>query len=738
MQMVSLRWFVLFCGATFASRPNLGQRTRVTAFAELSDLAARMRQGSAESFAALHDVEQWSHQMVQRIGNATAHLSTDEIVLIKKVIGILETNMFLSLIQSRDALQKELDDKVEDGQACNTDMTAEMTGSGTVAELLATANSYQTTHSTRKTLVQTNKNSRDFAETALTNKMSSVDTLSQAISPPLTQKCTSLPLLEIPRWDTYFDHNDFVDWFTQQRTDYRAKRQTHRLAEEALASARRLLIQAETQLRVEYCAFSLDLDGVCSIHDSCHGREALKFGEIKEDVVGKASQLSTFFVAGTKAIAHLKYLVAESTNTDVVGVIDTSQYQLTIPVFAAKHECTITQPAWEGFLGSACSNHASSFVDMGAGCCNDDSGLAQLFGGTVADFVACQQKCAEYASCGHIMYGWHGGQTTYCTVISAGASCSSLLTGSSDCGSGGGNGVHTYKQVQVPCHFQQNNDDIPDGIIVEGAGSPYWNGCYERDDETDIPGEKYNHQLNDNAEIYNLDGVWRIGAHTTYRAYEAPGNASDGVPTDSWARSLDSRAPTDMGLGPAPILRPVQTGGILHLVPGCNWCDIDWCSEQSTVHKTEIDNIEDSGWVLGAVGHSSSVPSSFKCSQLPHQPRAVKLVGGGTYAIERQGYDEWYTPNQMCGSSYVEVGAGICKGHDGDWTSSPSRGWGWGMHGGLGWRLCDSRSVESCMALCDQTSGCTMISNSGCCFLFKSGSCELETTHSSYRSCRKA
>jgi len=83
-------------------------------------------------------------------------------------------------------------------------------------------------------------------------------------------------------------------------------------------------------------------------------------------------------------------------------------------------------------------------------------------------------------------------------------------------------------------------------------------------------------------------------------------------------------------------------------------------------------------------------------------------------------------------AAYTFIGNGICTGHDADWTSGDNLGPHWGLHGGLGWRMCDSRSDEACQSACDSAPGCTMISNSGCCFLFKGSSCVFDGIHTSY------
>jgi hypothetical protein len=89
-------------------------------------------------------------------------------------------------------------------------------------------------------------------------------------------------------------------------------------------------------------------------------------------------------------------------------------------------------------------------------------------------------------------------------------------------------------------------------------------------------------------------------------------------------------------------------------------------------------------------------------------------------------------------SPWVSIGIGICTGHDEDWTSADALGPNWGLHAGLGWRMCDSRSDAACQQVCDATAECNMISNSGCCFLFKGDVCNLDTSYSAYQSYSKS
>jgi len=120
------------------------------------------------------------------------------------------------------------------------------------------------------------------------------------------------------------------------------------------------------------------------------------------------------------------------------------------------------------------------------------------------------------------------------------------------------------KQVFGPleCVFSRHNDGHADGVIVTGAGTPWWNGCYSRVDKIEgaaITSEfMYKHQEHDGL-IYAQNGVWRIADRVDppYTAYQAPDVRCSTVPRHSWRFGLDHRTPAEMGAGPAPTVQEV-------------------------------------------------------------------------------------------------------------------------------------------------------------------------------------
>ena len=89
---------------------------------------------------------------------------------------------------------------------------------------------------------------------------------------------------------------------------------------------------------------------------------------------------------------------------------------------------------------------AGTFNDLGPGCCAGDRTAAAgvLFEGTGYSLGSCKTKCVELGHCGFLEYGWNDGLLR-CVLWADDAACSSLRTGASDCGPGGGDtGVHAY------------------------------------------------------------------------------------------------------------------------------------------------------------------------------------------------------------------------------------------------------------------------------------------------------
>merc|ERR1719203_2266928 len=99
--MASVHLLVLFCGAASAMRPNVAESMRGVTHAALGGIAAKMRKGSAaDNLIALHDAVQISGELVARYGNATDHLSDDDIDLIKEVVEVIRVSMYASMTSS--------------------------------------------------------------------------------------------------------------------------------------------------------------------------------------------------------------------------------------------------------------------------------------------------------------------------------------------------------------------------------------------------------------------------------------------------------------------------------------------------------------------------------------------------------------------------------------------------------------------------------------------------------------
>jgi len=113
----------------------------------------------------------------------------------------------------------------------------------------------------------------------------------------------------------------------------------------------------------------------------------------------------------------------------------------------------------------------------------------------------------------------------------------------------------------LKCVFTAHNDGLADGIIVTGAGTARWNGCYDRAAKPKDAGGMtsafmYQHQEHSGS-IYALEGTWRIAEWGNYTAYQAPGIRSSTVPLQGWAAGLDERTPVGLGDGPAPTAHEV-------------------------------------------------------------------------------------------------------------------------------------------------------------------------------------
>jgi len=139
----------------------------------------------------------------------------------------------------------------------------------------------------------------------------------------------------------------------------------------------------------------------------------------------------------------------------------------------------------------------AAWVDLGAGCCPASEDLF-LFNAEVGTMDQCMQKCETFANCGYINYGWDSGASTWCTVMSNAADCSSLDTSETGCGSSGRTGVHAYSFDQAPASSPtvaptSAPEVVGFGTAVSGAYSCTRTGAACKKHEVCIPASSIQH-----------------------------------------------------------------------------------------------------------------------------------------------------------------------------------------------------------------------------------------------------
>jgi len=108
--------------------------------------------------------------------------------------------------------------------------------------------------------------------------------------------------------------------------------------------------------------------------------------------------------------------------------------------------------AQEGAESGLCEYVVEMKVEtLGAGCIKGAQKEHVLFNGWLGDYDACKDRCLSVSNCRYFQTGWHGGTSTWCTLIRDDFTASAANLDSSDkgCGSSGSDGVHVYRPVSA-------------------------------------------------------------------------------------------------------------------------------------------------------------------------------------------------------------------------------------------------------------------------------------------------
>jgi len=558
-----------------AMRPEVGRAAVSKRISHLGDILSKMSSPS-DSLVALTEASDLMSGILAEAGNATDHISGDDAELLGSVVTLVEKTIYSSMDDAHQADVAELDAAIQTASRCNADIDHRQSPEGDLGVLHQAVQDKQTELNRLQGVVDEKTEANNTA-------YEQFDTHNQMIAP--APACPGLPARTMPALDVFFAESEYVIWYTAQQAAYTVVRDAFVAADSALDAAI-LAYHIQKAVRdVQYCDWRSELEAACVAFDVCFS-EASEFytGTLVPRVTSSMNGRIEIKKAGDTLIHQIQFLLGEVEDQETPEV-DTSRYEIEFPELPAKGLCDLSPLEADEWVPSiACEaddceftahndGRADGIFVTGAGSgrwngCYGRAGPSEEV--PIADDVTYRNQNHNGA-----IYQLNGVwriadfEANYTAYQVPGVRSQSVpsqgwaagLDARTPAGEGEEPAPSTHEVFA--CAFTAHNDGNPDGIIVTGAGTLRWNGCYNRagpSEEVPIADSAtYRHQAHNGA-IYRQrsSGVWRIADfEANYTAYQVPGVRSQSVPSQGWAAGLDDRTPAGQGEEPAPSTRAV-------------------------------------------------------------------------------------------------------------------------------------------------------------------------------------
>jgi len=312
---------------------------------KLGDLVASAARASASD--SLESLSQASDILgsMMTAGNATEHMSDDDVVLLKSVITMIEESIYGSMDSSHKQDEDAVKRAVDAIAKCNSDIVVRLAPDGDLDVLYQGTLGYQSTLNVKQKDVEAKT---DINNTKFADLEKHISTIREAPA------CSSFPVRPTKaKTDVFFADSEYVNWYIAQSAAYAPIAEAFEVSDTDLENALTAYAIAEAERDVSYCDWKVELTNGCRTFDECYTE---KLEEYTMDVTPRVQQDMQFridaYKAGQLIISQIRFLVGESTPappTDesslgesmMVPPNDTSRYELMFPDAAPQEECSL-------------------------------------------------------------------------------------------------------------------------------------------------------------------------------------------------------------------------------------------------------------------------------------------------------------------------------------------------------------------------------------------------------------
>lgn len=337
---MSVLFFAFVASPGIAVRPERAHKAdtaasvsgRVAALADLAKAAATQTSDPAAGLTSAQSLVEG----LTKDGNATEHMSSENLAVLNEVIKIINSTIYASMDADHRSDKKSLADAVDAMSSCHETLTDRQSPSGDIGGLEEDAFASQLEQNRLSDDLDKKKAENETAWNALVAHMGGLQ----------AGQCTSLPNKRTTtNLDSYYADNSATDQFIAQ---YIAQKKVYEEKRDAQMTSKTALEKAQTQfdsnrqlLRSQFCDWKRVLVSACSGYDTCYASKSKLLSDLIERVAANKKSRMDVFRAGENIVAHIKFLIGKGQKIEAVDV-DAKRYELEMPKVPEKETCDVS------------------------------------------------------------------------------------------------------------------------------------------------------------------------------------------------------------------------------------------------------------------------------------------------------------------------------------------------------------------------------------------------------------
>jgi len=313
-----------------------GGNSRSTTLARLGEVVASAAHGvAAESLQSLQEATGIVNSILLQSGNATDHMTDDDVALLNSVIDMVDKSIFGSMDSSHQADQASIQSAIDDASLCNSKIAARLGENGDLNNLYLKTAGFQSTLNDLQGDVDDKTQVNNSKFDALTTHMNNIGNAPDCVDFPNAPTKLSA--------DNFFAGSEYVNWYTSQQDAYAPVAEAFETANQNLVDAITAYTVGLAERDVAYCDWKVGLEGGCATFDQCYQDKVDYYNdELKPALQTDMQVRIDAYKAGTTIIAQIRFLLGESTESAPPTDIDTSRFQLTFQAVPPKGECDLS------------------------------------------------------------------------------------------------------------------------------------------------------------------------------------------------------------------------------------------------------------------------------------------------------------------------------------------------------------------------------------------------------------